>query len=263
MSRLRALLFDVDGTLAETERDGHRVAFNRAFTDHGLSWQWDRQHYGTLLQITGGRERIEHFAREHDPRWLARANAQPLIAEIHRRKNRHYAELVQRGRIALRPGLQALLAQARAAGLLLGIVTTTSRDNLDALIDASLDADTRAAFRLRIAGEDVKRKKPDPECYALALAALGLPAEQVLAVEDSRNGLRAASGAGLRTLIVRSHYFRDEDFGEAAAVIDEFTETRLDQLQQLFAARSFSVPGLSPKRSTDTVAPQNLLRSTA
>ena len=237
MSRLRALLFDVDGTLAETERDGHRIAFNRAFRDRGLHWDWDAKQYGELLQITGGRERIAHYAALHDPHWLARANAQSSIAELHARKNHHYAELVQRGRIALRPGLQALLTQARAADLTLGIVTTTSRDNLDALLEVSFDADTRAAFALRIVGEDVTRKKPDPECYCRALAMLGLAADQALAVEDSRNGLRAASAAGLRTLIVRSHYFRDEDFREAAVVIDEFGAIELRQLQRLFDSR--------------------------
>jgi len=238
MGQLRALLFDVDGTLAETERDGHRVAFNRAFRDRGLHWDWDTTLYGELLQVTGGRERIAHYAALHDPRWLARADAQSAIAGLHARKNQHYAALVSRGRIALRPGLRVLLAQARAANLLLGVVTTTSRDNVDALMAANFDADTGAAFALRVAGEDVIHKKPDPECYRRALAVLGLSPEQALAVEDSRNGLRAASGAGLRTLIVRSHYFRDEHFDEAAAVIDEFSEIDLGQLQRLCDSRA-------------------------
>lgn len=234
MSQLRALLFDVDGTLAETERDGHRVAFNRAFRDRGLHWNWDEQTYGELLQITGGRERIGHYAQQHDRQWLSRADALAAITDLHACKNTHYAELVRRGRIHLRSGLHPWLKQARADGLLLGIVTTTSRDNLDALLDASFDADTRAAFRVRITGEDVRLKKPDAECYRLALSAFGLLPTQALAIEDSRNGLRAASAAEMPTLIVRSHYFRDEDFDGAWRVIDDFGDYAPADLQREF-----------------------------
>ncbi|WP_299692028.1 HAD-IA family hydrolase [Hydrocarboniphaga sp.] len=233
---LRALLFDVDGTLAETERDGHRIAFNRAFRDCGLRWDWDAKRYGELLQITGGRERIAHYAALHDPRWLAGDDAASAIAELHARKNLHYADLVRRGRIQLRHGLHEWLQQARTAGLHLGIVTTTSRDNLEALLDSSFDADMRAAFGVRITGEDVRLKKPDPECYRLALAALGLQPSQALAIEDSRNGLRSAMAAEVPTLIVRSHYFRDDDFSGAWRVIDDFRECSLADVQRRFDA---------------------------
>lgn len=244
MSALRALLFDVDGTLAETERDGHRVAFNRAFADHGLPWHWSEPLYGELLQVAGGKERIEHFARGQHPQWLARPAAAAAVAAIHRRKNRIYEELLRGGRIALRKGLRQLLAQAHEAGIELGLVTTTSRGNVEALLQATLDGGTRAALRLCIAGEDVQRKKPDPQCYRLALSALGLPPHEVLAVEDSRNGLRAAKAAGLQTLIVRSFYFAGEDFGGALAVVDGFEQMDLAWLRRRFGQRgAASLPG--------------------
>jgi len=234
VSALRALLFDVDGTLAETERDGHRVAFNQAFLEHGLPWHWSERRYGELLAITGGKERIAHFAAEEEPGWLRRPDATAAIAAIHLAKNRRYQELVAGGAIALRRGLRSLLAQARRAGLHLGVVTTTSRGNLDALLAATLDAESREAFALRIAGEDVRRKKPDPECYRLALQRLGLRPEQALAIEDSRNGLLAARDAGVPVLIVRSFYFEREDFSGAWLVADEFLGLGLDELRQRF-----------------------------
>jgi len=237
MSRLQALLFDVDGTLAETERDGHRVAFNQAFLEHGLPWHWSERRYGELLAVTGGKERIAHFVAEEEPGWLRRPNADSAIAAIHVAKNQRYQELVAGGGIALRRGLRSFLLAARSAGLRLGVVTTTSRGNLEALLDATLDGAARAAFGLRIAGEDVRRKKPDPECYTLALQRLGLRPEQALAVEDSRNGLLAAQGAGMQALIVRSFYFEREDFGGALQVADEFIGLDLEQLRQRFERR--------------------------
>ncbi|MFI4981841.1 MAG: HAD-IA family hydrolase [Nevskiales bacterium] len=237
MSELRALLFDVDGTLAETERDGHRAAFNQAFGEHRLPWHWGERLYGALLAVTGGKERIAHYAAEYDPDWLAKPGSEAAIAAIHASKNRHYQDLLRNSGIALRRGLRPLLAEARMAGLQLGIVTTTSRGNLDGLLAATLDADTRDAFRVRVAGEDVRRKKPDPECYTRALAALNLRPDQALAVEDSRNGLLAARGAGLQVLIVRSFYFAEEGFGEAFAVADDFRDLRLTELRRRFERR--------------------------
>ncbi len=234
MTSLRALLFDVDGTLAETERDGHRLAFNQAFLEHGLPWHWSERRYGELLAVTGGKERIARFAGEEEPGWLDRSDAANAIAAIHASKNRRYQELVAGGAIALRRGLRSLLAEARRAGLRLGVVTTTSRGNLDALLAATLDQESRDAFMLRIAGEDVRHKKPDPECYQLALQRLGLRPEEVLAVEDSRNGLLSARAAGLQVLIVRSFYFEHEDFDGALQVADEFIGLNLDELRRRF-----------------------------
>lgn len=231
MNQLKALLFDVDGTLAETERDGHRVAFNRTFAEFGLPWRWDETLYGQLLAVTGGTERLAYYARRFDPDWLRTPDAEQRLVAMHRRKNQHFAELLAAGDIHVRPGLTALLGQARGAGLTLGAVTTTSRANLDAVLDRLLPRYTDA-FSLRVCGEDVARKKPDPECYQLALDRLRLPPAQVLAVEDSRNGLLAAAGAGVQAAIVRSSYFRRQDFSTAAIVVDEFDQLSLSALQR-------------------------------
>jgi HAD superfamily hydrolase (TIGR01509 family) len=236
----RAILFDVDGTLAETERDGHRVAFNQAFAEAGLDWHWDEKLYGELLAISGGRERIAHYARARHPDWLAAADAQARIAALHQRKNALYAAIVARGAIPLRAGVAALFDAIAQRGWQLGVVTTTSRSNLQVLLAATLGSAALDRFAVTVCGEDVTRKKPDPEAYALALARLELSPRACIAVEDSRNGLLAAHEAGLRTAIVRSRYARDEDFAEAAAVFDGYAPATTggldaDALQALLA----------------------------
>jgi HAD superfamily hydrolase (TIGR01509 family) len=217
-----AVVFDVDGTLAETERDGHRVAFNRAFAEAGLPWQWDERLYGELLAVTGGRERIASYARRFAPQWLRDDRAVERIAELHRRKNGHYAAIVEAGALSLRPGVARLLDALRGAGVRIAIATTTSRDNLDVLLRSTLGADGPSRFEVSVCGEDVARKKPDPEAYLLALQQLQLPAPRCIAVEDSANGLRAALAAGIPTVIVRSLYTRQEDFGGALRVFDGY-----------------------------------------
>jgi HAD superfamily hydrolase (TIGR01509 family) len=222
MSSAPAILFDVDGTLAETERDGHRVAFNRAFAEAGLDWHWDEARYGELLAVTGGRERITRHARAQQPAWLAAAGAHERIAHLHQAKNAHYAAIVESGQIRLRPGVAPLFEAIERRGWQLGLVTTTSRANLEVLLAATLGARALTRFAVVVCGEDVARKKPDPGAYTLALARLGLPAAACLAIEDSRNGLLAAYAAGLRTVIVRSQYTQREDFAEAAVVHDGY-----------------------------------------
>jgi HAD superfamily hydrolase (TIGR01509 family) len=216
---LLALLWDVDGTLAETERDGHRPAFNEAFEDFNLPWHWDVEHYGRLLRITGGFERLLHDmdARPDAPA-LPDARA-GLARALHQSKNAHYAALVARGAIGLRPGVAALLDQCRKEGLRMGIVTTTSRTNVEALLAHALGADWALRFDCVVCGEDVSRKKPDPQAYCLALETLGLRAHQALALEDSPAGVAAAQAAGVPVAVTRSHYFRNASFDCASAVI--------------------------------------------
>jgi HAD superfamily hydrolase (TIGR01509 family) len=227
-----AILFDVDGTLAETERDGHRVAFNRAFAAAGLPWNWDERLYGELLQVTGGKERIAFYLE----RWAPQTAGSVDIASLHAQKNRCYAELVAAGAIALRPGVARLIDAIERAGWRLGIVTTTSRDNVEALLQATLGADAMRRFAIVVCGEDVARKKPAPDAYQLALRRL--PSETpVLAIEDSRNGLLAACAAGIPALVVRSLYTAGEQFGEAAAVFDDFEALDLARLQRALARR--------------------------
>lgn len=215
---IRALLWDVDGTLAETERDGHRVAFNRAFADCGLPWRWGVERYGELLRITGGRERLLHdMATRADAPSLA-AGREALATELHRRKNALYAELVAAGGIALRPGVAELLAECRGQGVRLAIVTTTSRANVEALLQRQPGGVSTGWFEAMVCGEDVQRKKPDPQVLMLALQQLGLAPREALAIEDSPAGVMAARGAGVPVVVTRSVYFEHDGVEGAIAV---------------------------------------------
>jgi HAD superfamily hydrolase (TIGR01509 family) len=206
---LRALLWDVDGTLAETERDGHRVAFNLAFEARGCAWHWDEPRYGELLRVAGGRERLLHDMAHRPDAPHDAAGREALARELHALKNRYYAERVAAGAVALRPGVAELMEDARAAGLAMAIVTTTSRCNVQALLDATLGSDGWRRFATVVAAEDAPRKKPDPQAYTLALARLGLAPSETLALEDSPAGLAAARAAGVPVVLTRSRYFAD------------------------------------------------------
>ena len=204
---LKALLWDVDGTLAETERDGHRVAFNRAFEAFGLPWRWDVPAYGELLAVTGGRERLLHdMAGRSDAPVLA-AEREALARALHQRKNAIYAGIVAAGGLPLRPGVPELIAECRARGLPMAITTTTSRSNVDALLGASLGPQWQSAFAAVVCGEDVAVKKPDPEVYLIALRRLGIAPLQALALEDSPGGVASARAADVPVLVTRSAYF--------------------------------------------------------
>ena len=223
---LQALIFDVDGTLADTERDGHRPAFNAAFADAGLPWHWDEALYGELLEVTGGKERIRFFCERHAPDFLRQADANARIRELHGAKTRHYAALCARG-IPLRPGVEPLLREARAAGLRLAIATTTTPENVTALLPAGL----MALFETVGAGDTVANKKPAPDIYQWVLAQLGLPAAACLAIEDSANGLRAALAAGLATVITRTAYTDDHDFAGALALLPDLGQVTVPLLR--------------------------------
>ncbi len=215
-----ALIFDVDGTLAETETI-HRCAFNAAFRDAGLPWYWDRRLYKKLLRIAGGKERIRAFGRMQSPP-VCLSDAE--IAELHRTKTRHYSRLVAGHACALRPGVEALILSATARGQMLAIATTTTLGNVEELLSAALAPDWRSLFAAVVAGDEVACKKPAPDVYLEVLARLKSPAGDCLAIEDSANGLKAASAAGVPVLITRSEYFRDDDFSTALAVVDELAE---------------------------------------
>ncbi|HEX7923836.1 MAG TPA: HAD-IA family hydrolase [Bradyrhizobium sp.] len=215
----RALIFDVDGTLAETE-EVHRRAFNEAFAEAGLDWFWDQVTYGRLLRVAGGKERIRAFDQRNAVPSLTFAD----IADLHGIKTARYAALIAAGGCPLRPGVRAWLAGARSRGQRLAIATTTSHGNIDALLSVALGLDWADLFEAIIAGDDVPRKKPAPDVYVEVLARLGLGPAGCIAVEDSGNGLAAAAGAGIPVVITRSTYFSDDDFAGALLVVDDLSE---------------------------------------
>ena len=217
MRALKALLWDVDGTLAETERDGHRVAFNLAFEAFGLPLRWDDARYGELLRVAGGKERlVADLERRGEPDSAEEREA--LATAVHARKNDFYGELVRDGRLDLRPGVRELMDECEAAGVTMGITTTTGEDNLDALLTRQLGAGWRERFATIVNGDHVAQKKPDPEVFERAVAELGIEPSAAVAIEDSPDGANAARHAGVPVIVTRSRYFRDARFAGAVAI---------------------------------------------
>ena len=212
---LRALIWDVDGTLAETERDGHRVAFNDAFASMGLPWRWSVERYGVLLSTSGGLERLQRDLAERDDAPRSAVERLALARELHRRKNAAYPRRVDAGAIGLRPGVRRLMQEARDAGALMAIATTTGRANVEALLSRQLGAAWADAFAVLLCAEDAPQKKPHPQVYALALQRLALRPHEAIAVEDSPNGLASARAAGIEVLLTRSAYFESCDAADA------------------------------------------------
>lgn len=218
MTHIAALIFDVDGTLAETE-EAHRYAFNRAFSEAGLNWTWNQAIYRQLLKVSGGKERILTFAPDASPE---------LVAGLHGRKTQIYTKMVASGQVSFRPGIESLISSARAQGLKLAIASTTTRANVEALLGAR-----RAFFEVIACAEDVRRKKPDPEVFDLVIKRLDLPADKCLVLEDSINGLKAAQAAGLATVVTPSLYTRGQDFSGALAVLPDLGGVTLAKLIEL------------------------------
>lgn len=212
---LEALIFDVDGTLAETE-ETHRQALNETFAAFDLPWRWDQPTYRRLLNVMGGKERLRHHI-EHDAPPAA-GRALEALDELHAAKNRRYAELVRDGAVELRPGVERLIREARAEGVRLAIATSTSAPNVEALLTATMGADSPSLFETVAAGDSVRKKKPAPDVFRLALKRLGLAPGSAVALEDTVYGLKAASRAGLKSVATPSFYTDDQDFSEADAV---------------------------------------------
>ena len=220
-NRLRAVVFDVDGTLADTERHGHRVAFNRAFEELDLPYRWDEDTYGELLHVTGGKRRLARYLADQG---VEEPELDRLAGELHRHKTAIMKTRVDDGVVEARPGVSRLLAELGDAGCTLAVATTGSRDWVERLLTTLLPG---VAFDVIVTGDEVEDRKPDPEAYRLALERLGIdPGDGggVVAVEDSGEGLTAAVGAGLPCVVVVNGYTTGHDVGDAALVLDGFGE---------------------------------------
>jgi len=224
MSELKALLFDVDGTLADTEKDGHRVAFNRAFADAGLDWDWSPELYGELLAVTGGKERIRHYLDRYNTDFEAPADLDEFIRGLHAAKTDHYTRMLSEGAIPLRPGVRRLLEEAREAGLRMAVATTTTPANVEALLTHAIEPGAMAWFEVIAAGDIVPAKKPAPDIYHWAMQEMGLAPDECIAFEDSRNGILSSRGAGLKTIVTVNDYTADDDFSDAVIVLDQMGE---------------------------------------
>src|SRR5690606_3393348 len=216
---MKALIFDCDGVLVDTERDGHRVAFNRAFADIGLDVSWDVELYGELLKVAGGKARMTAYFDKAG--WPAEAKDKTaFVAELHKRKTAIFKDMLATGQLPLRAGINRIIDEASAAGIRLGVCTTSNPISVDGVLDL-MGPERKRKFEFVLAGDVVSRKKPDPEIYNLAKERLGLPAASCMVIEDSRNGLLAAHGAGMPCLITTSTYTTNENFDHAVKVVPE------------------------------------------
>jgi len=219
---MTAFIFDVDGTLANTEHDGHRVAFNRAFAEAGLDWYWSESLYGELLAISGGKERIRHYMTHYLANQDLEKNQKDFIQQLHQQKSNHYRQLLQEGNIPLRSGVKRLLNEARDHGIPLAVATTSSLENTIALLETHLNPNDY--FELIAAGDIVANKKPAPDIYHYVLDQMQLPPETALVFEDSQHGVAAATQAGLKTVVTFNNYTHHQDFSEAKLVLNHLGE---------------------------------------
>ncbi len=226
---LQALLFDLDGTLADTERLGHRPAYNRAFRKLGLPFRWGPKLYRRLLKKPGGQERLLHYLDRYQPELgeqapVAEVDPRAWARSVHRLKSRYFRSMLRHGKIPLRPGVARLLREARKAGLRIAIVTSASRATLDPVLEHSLGTDLVREIELVICGDEVEHKKPAPDLYLQALARMDLAANNCVAIEDSELGLASATTAGIRTVITTNHDTAHQEFSRASLVLDNLGE---------------------------------------
>ncbi len=220
---IKAIIFDVDGTLADTE-DGHRQSFNKAFAENGLDWHWDVALYDKLLKVTGGKERIKYFVSDFLQGYSKLEDFDDFVKHLHAVKTGHYTAMLREGAIPLRPGIKQLIIDARKAGIALAIATTTTAENVSALLEVGLSKDWESYFAANGCGDIVPKKKPAPDIYDWVLDKLALQPGECIALEDSYNGLHSALAAGIKTYITTNPYTHTQDFSGAAAVLDDLSD---------------------------------------
>lgn len=230
-NELKALIFDVDGTVADTERDGHRVAFNLAFEESGLDWEWSVELYGKLLSVTGGKERMRYYLDNFNTEFKRPDDLSGFIAKLHQLKTSHYTQLMSAGHIPLRPGVKRLIQEARDQKIRLAIATTTTPKNVEVLFTQTLGAESLDWFDVIAAGDIVTSKKPASDIYDYALDKLNLDACNCLALEDSHNGLLSSLGANLKTIVTINDYTEDHDFTGAALVLSHLGDPEMANRQ--------------------------------
>ncbi|MEO8332771.1 MAG: HAD family hydrolase [Gallionella sp.] len=233
---IKAIIFDVDGTLADTE-DGHRKSFNKAFAECGLDWNWDVALYDKLFKVTGGKERIKYFIESFLTGFTKPEDFEEFVKHLHKVKTAHYTAMLREGNIPMRPGIKQLIQDAHSAGIKLAIATTTTPENVSALLEVGLGRDWERYFAANGCGDIVPHKKPAPDIYFWVLDKLKLAPEDCIALEDSENGLRSALAAGIRTFVTINHYTRKQDFAGAAGVFDD-----LSDLHDFYRASGLALP---------------------
>jgi HAD superfamily hydrolase (TIGR01509 family) len=238
---LKAVIFDVDGTLADTE-EAHRQAFNATFKEFGLAWYWDIELYVELLAVAGGKERLAHYCRCVDPARLAQPDSMAFIEKLHERKTRLYELRVATGEVPARPGVIHLVRELLDAGVRLAIATTTSRANVDVLLATTLADLPANCFEVIGAGEQATAKKPAPDIYRWVLNQLGLPGDACLAIEDSKNGVCAALGAGIPVLVTKCFWTGDDDFTGAMTVLPDLEGIDLARLEHWHTQQQMKNP---------------------
>ena len=219
---IKAIIFDVDGTLADTE-DAHRKSFNKAFAENNLDWNWDVALYDKLLKVTGGKERIKYFVADFLQDYTKPYDFDGFVRNLHAVKTRHYISMMRAGGVPLRPGIKQLITDAHQAGITLAIATTTTPENVGALLEVGLGKNWADYFAANGCGDIVPHKKPAPDIYNWVLNELKLSPADCIALEDTNNGLRASLAAGIKTYITTNDYTRKQDFSGAAAVFEDLS----------------------------------------
>lgn len=241
MPRIRGVFFDQDGVIVDTERDGHRVAFNKTFEEFGLPFHWDEEEYGRLLSVGGGKERFRHFLTQSGQTHVPVDQYDDLVTRVHKRKTDVFVELIESGDLPLRPGVRRLMLEINGLGLQLGICTTSNERAAQAIISRLLEG---VKIDFILAGDVVSRKKPDPAIYTLACERSGLLPDQCVAIEDSSNGVRAAVAAGLSVIVTVNGYTESEDHSGAELVITTLGDPDGETGSVLYGPEGFTFDGV-------------------